>query len=285
MITTRKITIGTLEFDCRVAGLETDELVVLLHGFPETSIMWRPLQEDLASRGFYCVAPNMRGYSQNACPKGKKEYSIDKLSKDVLDIAKSLGKKTFHLIAHDWGAVIGWYLAATQPTVLLSYTALSVPHLKAFFNALSIDEDQQKRSKYIKMLVVPFVAEYTIRKNNFELFRKLWKHNNPEELEDYLTVFRERKVLTAALNYYRANFGKTPIEAIGTVVIPTLFIWGNHDMAIGAHGVENGHQYITGPYTFLELEAGHWLIQTNYAEMKPAILKHLKTHSSEPRNL
>jgi len=285
MTTTRKITIGTLEFDCRVSGSKTDELIILLHGFPETSIMWLPLLEDLASQGFYCVAPNMRGYSKNACPKGKKEYNIDKLSKDVLDLAQSLGEETFHLIAHDWGAVIGWYLAATQPTVLLSYTALSVPHLKSFFNALAVDKDQQERSKYIKMLAVPFVAEYTIRKDDFKLFRKLWKHSDPEELEDYLMVFREKKVLTAALNYYRANFGKVPIEDIGTIATPTLFIWGNHDMAIGSHGVENGHRYITGPYTFLELDAGHWLMQTHYADMKPAIIKHLKAYRSESQTL
>ncbi|NNE02288.1 MAG: alpha/beta hydrolase [Eudoraea sp.] len=277
----RNITLGSLEFDCRVAGSETDELVLFLHGFPETSIMWVPLLTDLASKGFYCVAPNMRGYSKNACPKGKKEYRIDKLGNDVLNMAKALGKEKFHLIAHDWGAVIGWHLAATQPKALISYTALSVPHLKAFFNALANDKDQQKRSKYIKMLVVPFVAEYSIRKDNFKLFRKLWKHSEAEEIEDYLTVFRNKKVLTAALNYYRANFGKAPVEDIGPIAIPTLFIWGNHDMAIGAHGVENGHGYMTGPYTFVELDAGHWLMQTKYTDMKPAILKHLKTFRSE----
>jgi pimeloyl-ACP methyl ester carboxylesterase len=278
MTESKEITLGTLRFDCRVAGSETDELVLLLHGFPETSIMWLPLLKDLASKGFYCLAPNMRGYSKNACPKRKKEYSIDKLGKDVLAMAKALGKETFHLIAHDWGAVIGWYLAATQPKAVVSYTALSVPHLKGFFNALEMDADQQERSKYIKMLVVPFVAEYTIRKNDFKLFRKLWKHSNEEELEDYLTTFREKKVLTAALNYYRANFGKSRTEDIEDIEVPTLFIWGNHDMAIGAKGVSLGHQYIKGPYTFLELDAGHWLMQTVYSQIKPAILNHLAAH-------
>ncbi len=282
---TKEITLGTLQFDCRLAGKATDELVVLLHGFPETSIMWRTLMDDLAPKGFYCVAPNMRGYSKNACPKGKNQYAIEYLNQDVLDLAKSLGKTKFHLIAHDWGAVIGWYLAFHHPEVLLSYTSLSVPHLKAFFEALKTDTDQQQRSKYIKMLVVPFLAEYSIRKNDFKLFRKLWKHSSDEELQDYLSTFREKKVLTAALNYYRANFGKSKTEEIGPVEMPTLFIWGNHDMAIGAKGVEDGHQYIQGPYTFLELEAGHWLIQTKYAEIKSAIFKHLEANTPSHKNI
>ncbi|MGB5647518.1 MAG: alpha/beta hydrolase [Muriicola sp.] len=272
------INLGTLQFDCRMAGAEKDELVILLHGFPETSIMWTALMADLIPKGFFCLAPNMRGYSKNACPKGKKHYTIEKLGQDILDLATAIGKDKFHLIAHDWGAVIGWYLAYHFPTKILSYTALSVPHLKGFFQALQTDPDQQQRSNYIKLLVIPFIAEYKIRKNDFKLFRKLWKHSREVELEDYLKTFQEKKVLTAALNYYRANFGKTRTEEIGEIEIPTLFIWGNTDMAIGAKGVALSHQYLTGPYTFLEIDAGHWLMQTSYTAILPPILKHLNTH-------
>ncbi len=281
----KEISLGSLRLDCRITGNKGDELLILLHGFPETSYMWRTLMADLAPKGFYCVAPNMRGYSKNACPKGKKQYTIEKLSQDVLDLANAFGKTRFHLIAHDWGAVIGWYLAYHNPSNILSYTALSVPHLKGFFEALKTDADQQERSKYIKMLVIPFVAEYTIRKDDFKLFRKYWKHSSEEELQDYLTIFRVKKVLTAALNYYRANFGKTRTEDIGYIKVPTLFIWGNKDMAIGAKGVALGHEYIKGPYTFLELDAGHWLIQTVYDKIKPTIVKHLAAHKTIPENI
>ena len=66
----RKLNIGEFEFDCCVSGNEQKELIILLHGFPETSYMWINLMEKLSSIGFYCLAPNMRGYSENACPKG-----------------------------------------------------------------------------------------------------------------------------------------------------------------------------------------------------------------------
>ena len=273
-----EIALGALRFDCRTAGKKEDPLVILLHGFPETSFMWKPLMGDLASAGFYCLAPNMRGYSRNACPKGKRHYQVEHLVKDVIDLAKAVGSDSFHLIAHDWGAVIGWQLAYQYPERIISYAALSVPHLKGLFKALQTDADQQNRSKYIKMLVVPFLAEYSIRKKDFKMFRKLWKHSKQEEVNDYLSVFREKKVLTAALNYYRANFGKTRTEEIGEIDVPTLFIWGNKDMAIGPYGVSEGHQYCKGPYTFLELDAGHWLMQTAYDDLKPSVLEHLQTY-------
>jgi pimeloyl-ACP methyl ester carboxylesterase len=280
MINNKEIPIGDLRFDCRVSGDSKDKLVILLHGFPETSFMWRDTMKDLAAAGFYCLAPNMRGYSKNACPRGKNNYTLEKLSQDVIALAKAEGKKTFHLIAHDWGAVIGWYLAYHHSEIISSYTSLSVPHIKGYMKALKTDKDQQNRSKYIRLLIIPFLAEYTIRKNDFGLFRKFWKHSSEKEVADYLTVFREKRSLTASLNYYRANFGKRGMEYPGEIHVPTLFIWGNRDVAIGARGVSEGHQYCKGPYTYLELDAGHWLIQTKYPEIRPAILEHLRKYAN-----
>jgi alpha-beta hydrolase superfamily lysophospholipase len=55
-----------LTFKCRVAGDPKNEPVILLHGFPETSHMWIRLMERLAENGYYCIAPDQRGYSPQA---------------------------------------------------------------------------------------------------------------------------------------------------------------------------------------------------------------------------
>ena len=62
--------------------------------------------------------------------------------------------------------------------------------------------------------------------------------------------------------------------------MPTLFIWGRKDLAIGAFAVENNHKYMKGDYTFLELDGGHWLIQSNYTEVKTAIIEHLSKYKT-----
>ena len=77
--------------------------------------MWTGLMDYLATQGFYCIAPDMRGYSKGACPKGVNNYSMDKLSSDILNIANALGIPKFHLIAHDWGAAIGWNIVYNKP--------------------------------------------------------------------------------------------------------------------------------------------------------------------------
>ena len=281
----RKLNIGEFEFDCCVSGNEQNELIILLHGFPETSYMWINLMEKLSSIGFYCIAPNMRGYSENACPKGVENYQIHNLSQDILNIADAVDKDKFHLIGHDWGAVIGWNIVFNNKNRIISWTGLSVPHTKAFSKAIKLDKEQKRKSRYIKWFLLPFIPEMILRKNDFEKFRKLWKHSSKEELENYLSVFRRKQTLTATLNYYRANIRRGNIQPIGDIVIPTLFIWGNKDLAIGAFAAKGNQKYMKGDYTYKELNGGHWLIQTNYSEVESAIIEHVSKYKTEPNKL
>ena len=270
-----KISTGALEFDCRVSGSKKNELIILLHGFPETSFMWIGLMEKLSSMGYYCVAPNMRGYSKNACPKGVKNYTTQKLVHDIFNIADALNKNKFHLIGHDWGAGIGWNIVYLKPERILSWTALSVPHPRGFAKAIKTDKEQRKKSRYIGWFLIPIIPELVLRKNNFKKFRRLWKNSTKDELNDYLEVFKRNGTLTASLNYYRANLAKGKKQPTGEITRPTLFIWGKNDLAVGRVAAENNHKYMKGDYTFLELDGGHWLIQTNYQEVEKAIIEHL----------
>lgn len=283
MLNTIELKIGDLVFDCRVDGNQESELVILLHGFPETSHMWINLMKDFSDMGFYCVAPNLRGYSKGACPKGVNHYSLDKLAKDVIEIARYFKKSKFHLVGHDWGAAIGWKVVHDHQSEILSWTALSVPHLQGFGTAIVKDDQQRKMSQYIRSFQWPVLPEKKIKKNDFELFRKLWKNSDSDEISDYLTVFRNRNQLTAAINYYRSNY-KLLRKAVkgrilGDIHVPTLFIWGNKDLAIGSVSVDNSHQYIKNNYQYIELDTGHWLIQTKYDELRDSILKHIKDNT------
>lgn len=268
-----------MQFDCRIAGEQGSEMIIFLHGFPETSHMWLKLMKELETKGFFCVAPNLRGYSKGACPSGKDQYSIDKLSSDVMEISRYFQKPKFHLIGHDWGAAIGWKIVHDYPNKILSWTGISVPHLQAFGEALVKDKQQRKMSEYVRAFQWPNLPEHNIRKNDFNLFRKLWKNSNSEQIEDYLSVFKNKRQLTAALNYYRGNYKLLKMAAkeqiLGKIDVSTLFIWGNQDLAIGAVSVREGHQYIRADYEFIELNSGHWLIQTNYQELRDGILKHI----------
>jgi len=281
-----EVQIGEYTLNCRIAGMENDgETIILLHGFPETSYMWINLMKVLAEKGYRVIAPDQRGYSPNARPTFIKEYSLKHTSSDVLAIANAYNLQRFHLVGHDWGASVGWAFVAEYPERLYSWTSLSIPHMKAFQEAYRSDFDQQRRSKYIGFFNMPFFPELYLSFNDYNNLKNIWRAHGDEEKEAYLSVFRQSGALRSALNWYRANIGRrrNPSDHInfGIVRVPTLLIWGNMDMAIGRKSIDLNEQYMAGPYNFLELYVGHWLIQESFDDVSKAIINHIKTYSLE----
>jgi pimeloyl-ACP methyl ester carboxylesterase len=282
MIETTKVKVGEFEFDCRISGNKDHEPVILLHGFPESNIMYEQLMTDLTAIGYYCVAPNLRGYSEGARPKGKKHYKIDSLADDIIDIANALSIPKFHLVAHDWGAAVGWKVVNDFPNMIASWTAMSVPHIQSFFKAVAVDSVQYAKSVYIRKFQIPFLPEMKMRSKNYLALRTLWDKQSPEEVSDYLRILKQKGALTATINYYRANYYLTKeaitSEIIGDISVPTIFIWGNTDLAVGRVAVDGAAKYMKGEYKFLEYDAGHWILDEIYDKLQPEIIAHIKKH-------
>ncbi len=271
-------------FRARFAGQEgaAREPVILLHGFPETSIMWSSLMGSLADEGYQCFAPDQRGYSPGARPGPVEDYAYQKLVSDVTALADTLGYARFHLIGHDWGSAVGWALIHLHPDRVRSWTAMSVPHLDAFASAIADDSDQRRRSRYMAFFMIPEKPEEALASEDFAQLRSLWSSIPKEQLEEYLSVFSGRGGLTAALNWYRANSvlleKRHEGTKFGSVQHPALLIWGNKDMAVGRASVEGSAQYMNGPYRLVELDAGHWLAQEEPGRVHDEILRHLRSN-------
>jgi pimeloyl-ACP methyl ester carboxylesterase len=110
-----QIPVGEDVFDASVAGPEDGEVVLLLHGFPQTSWSWRHQLQALGDAGYRAVAPDQRGYSPGARPEEVERYAIPALVGDVIAIADELGAHRFHLVGHDWGAAVAWQVAGRHP--------------------------------------------------------------------------------------------------------------------------------------------------------------------------
>jgi pimeloyl-ACP methyl ester carboxylesterase len=83
--------------------------------------------EDLSNAGYHVVAPDLRGYGSTDAPEEVSSYALDVLMADMTGLLDAIGKRTAALVAHDWGAAIGWALAATQPERFPVVSLLSVP--------------------------------------------------------------------------------------------------------------------------------------------------------------
>jgi len=271
-----------MRFDAFVEGPEGGELVLMLHGFPRFADAWLPLMHAVAAAGFRVGAVNQRGYSPGARPEDVGEYAIEKLVSDVAGFADALGGGRFHLVGHDWGGFVAWTYAAKFAERLRSLTVLSTPHPEAFAKALESDEDQQNRSQYITLFrMEDGAAEKVLLANDGAMLLRAYQGKLSERaVRNNIGKLSQPGALTAALNWYRAlKLGRM----IGKVKVPTLYVWGSADLALGRTAAFDTANYVDPPYRFEALEGrSHWLLEEVPEEIERMVLEHLRACSSHP---
>ncbi|MCW7540842.1 alpha/beta hydrolase [Aquabacterium sp. A7-Y] len=266
-----------LSFDAIAAGPENGPLLLCLHGFPQFADAWSGVMLRLAQAGWRVVAVDQRGYSPGARPAGVASYRIELLVQDVLAWADALGAQRFHLAGHDWGGMVGWALAAAHPERLLTLCVLSMPHPDAFQDALRHDADQRRRSIYMLLfrLRLP-LAEWLLLARDARVLRRAYQGRVPaEQVQRNVERLRVSGALSAALNWYRAI---QPRRRVGPVGVPTLFIWGSADQALGATAAHATGRQVAGPYRLEVLPgASHWLLEEHPDTVARTMLQHLVT--------
>ncbi|KRN99278.1 hydrolase, alpha beta domain protein [Companilactobacillus kimchiensis] len=266
-----------LDFNVRTAGLDNvGELIIFLHGFPESSLMWEPAMKEMSDLGYRCVAFDQRGYSKGARPQEIAAYSMTSLANDVVTLANKVGfYKKFHLVGHDMGSLVGWTVTTLYPDLIGSWNAISVPDLPAYEWALKNDPAQQQKGSYVQVFQQPGAAEAMLQKDDYAVLRKLWAGFDSETVTTYLDIFSDPGAITAVVNWYRALF-QTPQIEYTPVTVPTMLIWGTKDLAIAPAGIEKNAQFVKADYQLKKLDAGHWLMEFNAAETTKLISDHVQ---------
>ena len=191
-------------------------------------------------------------------------------------VADAVGFERFHLVGHDWGAVVGWQTVFTDAQRLDSYTALSIPHIVSFGNALANNQEQQDKSGYMAFFRTPWVSENVFAFNDHAMLRGIYSAHPAAEAEEYVSVLSEPGAMTAALNWYRAGGVGGGGAANPNVSTPTLFVWGNQDVAVSRAAVDGQDGFMQGPFEEIELPTGHWLMATATERVTTAVLAHLE---------
>lgn len=215
--------------------------MLMLHGFPDSYRSFEAQLHPIADAGYRAVAVTMRGYAPAAQPADG-DYSQQALADDVLALADALGEERIHLVGHDWGAAVAYGAAAAAPQRVASLVAMAVPHPVRFLAEMRRYPRQLRQSWYMAFFQLPWLPEWTIRRDDFAFLRSLWQHWSPDwtfDDTDFATVaeaFRAPGVVEAALAYYRtairASLGGR--EEAFPVPVPTLALTGARDRCIAA---------------------------------------------------
>lgn len=275
-----EIAVGPYTFDALVAGPEGGELVLLLHGFPQTSASWREQITALGAAGYRAVAPDQRGYSPRARPIELAAYAMPELVGDVIGFADALGAERFHLVGHDWGGAVAWQVAGRHPDRLHTLAVVSTPHPEALRRAYRGDlgGDQAQRSGYMTFFRQPDSQDRMLE-NDAAVFRLLFAGSGmPEGREQpYIEALGTPQALGAALNWYRAASVDDP-DGLGPITTPTLYVWSTDDVALGTEAAQATAQCVEGPYRFAVLEGvSHWIAEQAPDRLNRLLLDHISS--------
>jgi pimeloyl-ACP methyl ester carboxylesterase len=275
-----EIRVGDWVFEALVDGPSDGELVLLLHGFPESAAEWHAVLPQLAAAGCFTVAPNQRGYSPGARPVGVGSYHITHLVDDVLGLADELGSHEFHLVGHDWGALVAWAVAAWHPDRVRTLTIVSVPHPQPFAAARASDPDQRTRSEYIATFREPDAPEHRFLDDAAAILQLAVSEAGAEIAAEHVRVLTDPGAMTAALNYYRA--WDDVLDTVGPIEVPTLFVWSTNDVALGRVAAEATKDYVTGPYRFEVFEGiSHWIPEVAPDDLARLALEHFDSSTTD----
>lgn len=240
-------------------GPEDGIPVLMIHGFPDSARLWRNQITALNDQGYRAVAPDLRGYGRSDKPEDVSLYAISEMADDVIAVMDNAGIERAHLVGHDWGGAIAWYLAIRYPERARTLVALSVGHPTAFRQA---GLPQFEKSWYMLLFQFEGVAESWLSSNDWQTLRK-WART-ASELDHWIEDLSRPGALTAALAIYRANMGPErilqPPLRLPPVEVPVLGIWSTDDMALTERQMTGSERHVAAEWRYEKIEdVSHWI--------------------------
>lgn len=282
----QQIAANRLLFRVATAG-DGDQLLLCLHGFPESAVSWRHQIAPIARAGYRVWAPDLRGYAGTTRPTGLDAYRIEALLEDVTALIDAAKARRVILVGHDWGGIIAWFYAMRHPAAVEALVVLNAPHPARFEHELR-HWRQFRRSWYAALFQIPWLPEALMTSCHARVIGAIFERMRiqPQHLpDDIVRLYRQQAcapgALTAMLNYYRAALrggGAIRQWKLGYPVIdvPTLVIWGLQDQALARENLDGLEKLVTD-LTIVKIEAaGHFVHQDDPQRVTHEILSWLQ---------
>jgi haloacetate dehalogenase len=217
--------------------------LLLLHGYPETHMMWAPVAGELA-RDFTVAAPDLRGYGGSTKPATKDDHeqaSKRAMSRDAVQLMAKLGFDRFAVAGHDRGGRVAYRLALDHPDRVTKVSILDIiPTGEAWARA---DRKFAVGYWHWSFLAQPEPFPETLISADPEFFftgrAGILRDFNPEGMADYLAAAKNPDVVHAMCEDYRAGatydrlVDETDMKAGRKIACPVQILWGGKG-AVGA---------------------------------------------------
>ena len=260
----RDVSVNGVRLHCVVEG--EGPLVLLLHGFPETSHAWRKQIPELARR-FRVVAPDLRGYGRSDKPSGVDAYRTPVLADDVAGLVRAFGVERAHIVGHDWGGAVAWAFAMLHPDAIDQLVVLNCPHPAVMARALRSNWRQIRRSWYIFAFQLPWLPERILARDGARAIKDALRRSvrRPGGDQLLLRAGAERTAQAADRRAARPEDYRAAVRAripARKIAAPTLLIWGEDDSALGIELTRGMEALFVRPPRIEYLpETSHWVME------------------------
>jgi len=285
MLKFKTVKLDGLDIFYREAGNKNKPSILLLHGFPSSSHMFRDLINDL-SADYHLVAPDYPGFGQSSKPSvSEYEYSFDNLALTISRFIDALGLKKLSLYLHDYGGPIGFRIAAQRPELI---EALIVQNANAYNEGLGdaltpligyIQNQNQETEKAARFFLSSAATKWLYTEGAEDASKispdgytiDQYYLDSPGNDEIQLALFRNYGTNLPLYDKWQSYFRKYQPA--------TLVISGKNDKLFLAAGAEAFKRDIKDAQISL-LNGGHFLLEEKHAEAAEAIKSFLVKNSS-----
>ena len=234
-----KLRIKTSETEINLVQKGTGEPVLLLHGYPQTHVMWHKVAPILAEQ-FSVVVPDLRGYGDSDKPfeiDNLELYSKRSMAKDQVEIMEKLGFESYHVVGHDRGARVGHRLTLDNASKVRSFTSLDVvPSETAFKN---MNSDLSFAWFHWHLMRQPYPLPETLIGNSaktyldflFETWTAVENAITPEAYKEYLRCFNNQDTIRSTCLDYRSvetDIKHDQVDFDRKLQCPVLVLWAGN---------------------------------------------------------
>ena len=253
-----------------VATAGSGPAVLLLHGHPQTHVVWRHIAPRLVSAGFSVVAPDLRGYGDSEKPTSDashSSYSKRDMAADQLALMQKLGFKTFSVVGHDRGGRVAHRLCLDNPSCVERMAVLDIAPTATMY-ALT-DKEFATRYFWWFFLIQPFDFPERLIGSDPEYFLrrhisgqvKIQGSVSEEILQEYLRSYQNPETIHAICEDYRASatidLKHDEQDAAIKIQAPLLAIWGDQSVVGNLYDVQATWQEKATNVVGYALPCGH----------------------------
>lgn len=213
--------------------------ILLLHGYPQTHVMWHKIAPKLAN-DFTVILPDLRGYGDSEKPQGNgnhDNYSKRAMSQDLVDVMTKLGYEEFYLVGHDRGARVAHRLTLDYPDKVKKLVLLDIAPTYEMYT--QTEQAFAKAYYHWFFLIQPYPFPETLINDNSDYFLihclQSWSRNKAaftkEAMAEYLRCFCNPKMIHGTCEDYRASASidleHDRADFHQKIACPLLILWGS----------------------------------------------------------